>query len=157
MLIALLAAFGWLISFSNYVSADKTPFIKSEEYMKGGYGNVPRQRYLSDPDVIGPVGNFLVPPKSGLSPSRYIFWTPFVYTSVRTHPTILDANTLAVVWVGPAHSLRAMGATVQSCNGSQYITWWSGNEVDNWMAGTQYVVWTFASQFYSSLSLMARP
>jgi len=140
MIYRLLAALLILFSAYQHVGADLPPFVQNKEFINGDYGWDTRQQYVSDPGIPGLVGNYLIPPKQGLSPSKYIFWSPFTYSNLRTHPMILDATSLAVVWSGSDMAYHSMAATVQTCNGTDYITWWSGNQIDNWMAGVLYIV-----------------
>lgn len=129
-----------LLSFSSPVCADYPPFNNNEDAATGFYGNYTRQAYLSDDSVIGGVANIIVPPQQGVSPSRYVGWAPGGPMLPLTHPQLLDANTFATVWSGPVNGEQTMGPTVQSCNGSQYLTWWSGDDVDSFKQGSWYIV-----------------
>ena len=112
------------------VSADYPPFDNSADYKNGSYGTYPRQTYLSDPSVLGPVANILASADHGLSPSKYVMWAPGGPGLPRAHPMMLEAQTGTVVWQGPALGWETMGPTVQTCNGTQYITFWAGAEID---------------------------
>lgn len=128
-----------LLLLLDRAAADVVPFLNSEAYMHGAWGNYTRQRYLSDPHITGPVANFLVPPQPGVSPSKYVMWAPGGPYLPRTRPMMLDATTLATVWQGPVYGFETMGPTVQSCNGTEYITWWSGADIQGYKQGRFYL------------------
>lgn len=143
-----------VLIFSVTVHADLPLFNNDLEYKNATYGAYPRQRYLSNPNVVGPVANIITSPNSALSPSKYVLWAPGGKDLPSAHPMILEAQTGAIVWSGPTYEWEAIGPTVQSCNGSDYITWWSGSGlIDGRKAGmfyiynTQYeMVWNVSSQ-----------
>lgn len=120
--------------------ADITPFFDSEAYDAGLYGNYSRQAYISDDSFVGPVAHLLVPPQNGVSPSRFVGWAPGGPDLPQTHPMLLDAHNFGVVWNGPALGSQTMGPTVQTCNNTQYLTWWSGEEGDDHKQGRYYMV-----------------
>ncbi|KAF4549192.1 Hypothetical protein D9617_23g006070 [Elsinoe fawcettii] len=121
------------------VSADINPFFKSEDYMRGVWGNHTRQRYLSNPFAIGPVANVVSRTVSGRSPSKYILYAPYGPLHPPNSPTIIDADTLAMVWYGPSYGAHTIGPTVQSCKGVDYITFWSGKQLYDRPAGNNYI------------------
>lgn len=53
---------------------------------------------------------------------------------------VLDAFDLSLVYQGPSYDKQTLGGTVQSCNGTKYLTWWSGHERRIHMAGRYYMV-----------------
>ncbi|KAG8628466.1 hypothetical protein KVT40_004339 [Elsinoe batatas] len=118
--------------------ADINPFVKSEEYMKSIWGAHPRQRYLSDSVAIGPVGNIVNRTAQGRSPSRYILYAPYGPLHPPNAPTVLDADTLSMVWYGPIHGKTTVGPTVHTCKGTQYLTFWSGMQLYDRPAGSNY-------------------
>ena len=128
------------------VSADIAPFYDSEAYAAGLYGNYSRQAYISDLSFEGPVAHIMVPPQEGVSPSRFVGWAPGGPPPLpQTHPMLLDAHNFASVWSGPALHYETIGPTVQTCNNTEYLTWWSGVFVDGHKQGLGYVVCLRAS------------
>ena len=112
--------------FTSLVQADYAPFYNDEQYMNSIYGAYPRQRYISAPDIIAPVPNIVKFSETGLSPSKYVMWTPISPKLGPVHPMLLEAKTGTTVWQGPLHDWQGLNPTVQSCNGTDYITWHSG-------------------------------
>ena len=66
-------------------------------------------------------------------------WAPGGPGLPRAHPMMLEAQTGTVVWQGPSLGWETMGPTVQTCNGTEYITFWAGAEIDNRKAGVYHV------------------
>lgn len=102
---------------------DFRPFHNDVEYMQGKWGNYTRQRFLSDDKVLAPVANVMVPAQDGVSPSKHLLWVPHTPILPLVHPVILDTKTLSVVWYGDHHA--KLGAATGTCNGSDYIFYWS--------------------------------
>lgn len=121
------------------VAADHPPYENSEEYLDGAFGAYPRQTFLSN-DAIAPVPNVLTPQHESVSPSRYIPWTPAGVPDAGLRPMLLDATDLSVVWYAPLVGAETLGATVQTCNDTDYITFWTGEGGRNWKAGMYYLV-----------------
>lgn len=136
---ALLAVTGLLSSFCEQALADHPPYNNSIEYLDGAFGPYPRQTFLSH-EAIAPVPNVLVSAQDDLSPSRYILWTPAGVPDAGLRPMILDATDLSVVWYAPLVGAETLGATVQTCNDTEYITFWTGEGGKNWKAGLYYLV-----------------
>ncbi|KAF2152251.1 hypothetical protein K461DRAFT_268232 [Myriangium duriaei CBS 260.36] len=107
------------------VVADMPAFMQDQAVDVGAYGNLLHQSFLSDPSVTGLVANIHVPPQHGASPSRHIGWASQGF-SAGARPMLIDANTFSTVWSGPALSKAVWSPTVQSCNGTDYLTWWGG-------------------------------
>lgn len=135
--------------FPALVTADVKPFNNSVAYAEGKFGNYTRQQFLSDRSAVAPVANVFVEAQPGVSPSKYVVWSPVgpYLPEPDAHPMILDAETLSLVWFGPRHDLVTMGPYVQSCNGTEYITFWSGFNLDSRPAGHFYMVSTSQSAF----------
>lgn len=133
-----------------YASADVAPFSNSEEYQEGAYGNYTIQTYITEPGFQVPVPNVIVPPQDGASPSKYIIWTPVGFgTGMNNNgPMMLNATDLSLVYRAPMYTepkvapwgRESIGATVQTCNGTDYITWWAGKGHWGRKAGRYYVV-----------------
>ncbi|GAM82567.1 hypothetical protein ANO11243_005490 [Dothideomycetidae sp. 11243] len=134
------SALSLLLSLSSPVAADLAPFNNSQAVKEGIYGNYTRQSFLSSGSVIGPVANVIVHPQEGVSPSKYVTWAPGGPMLPSTHPMLIDANNFATIWAGPVLGRQTMGPLVQSCNGSQYLTWWAGDDVDGYKQGRYYMV-----------------
>ncbi|PNS14795.1 hypothetical protein CAC42_2024 [Sphaceloma murrayae] len=134
----------WILALSftlcSHVSADFLPFRNSAEYMIGTYGNYTRQHFLSQPDVIAPVANILVQPSDEVSPSKYIMWAPASVHTPPTHPMMLDANSLSPVWYGPRINPETLHASIQSCNGTDYVAFWSGFGAGGWKQGSYFLL-----------------
>ncbi|GAB7340605.1 hypothetical protein MBLNU457_7013t1 [Dothideomycetes sp. NU457] len=143
-----------LLIITTAVQADFGPFYNDEDYLNRSYGLYPRQRYISAPEITGPVANILKTSDSGLSPSKYVMWAAGGFNLPAVHPMILEANTGTTVWQGPIISHETMGPTVQRCNGSDYLTMWSGNGLfEGRKAGKSYIynknyelVWTISAK-----------
>ena len=139
---SLSAASAFLFSASTLlisVNADILPFNNSLEYMNGSYGAYPRQRYLSNSGIVGPVANVITSADRGQSPSKYVMWSA-EGSFGDVNPMMLEANTGAVVYSAPAYQSHAMGPTVQQCNATNYISWWSGvGQIDSRSAGRYYI------------------
>lgn len=133
-------SFTALSFLSTFVAADTPNFNNSSSYLQGHYGDYPVQSYISNPEIVGPVANVLIPPKDGVSPSGYILWTPVAPHSPHRGPSVLDANTLSLVYQGPVYDKETIGANVQTCNGTDYITWWSGKGLNGRKAGHYMMV-----------------
>ncbi|KAF2226269.1 ASST-domain-containing protein [Elsinoe ampelina] len=140
MLILVLACLLSLSSLPHYVCADFPPFNNSAEYMAGRWGNYTRQHFLSQPDVVAPVANILVQPTDQVSPSKYIMFAPAGRYGPPTHPMMLDTHTLSPVWYGPQINPETLHASIQSCNGTEYIAFWSGFGAGNWKQGSYYLL-----------------
>ncbi|KAF2219227.1 ASST-domain-containing protein, partial [Elsinoe ampelina] len=89
--------------------------------------------------MTGPVANLIVGPANDVSPSKYVLWAASGPEYGFMPPAIIDAATLNMVWSGPIHERSTMGPTVQSCNGTDYITWWSGINAQNHKRGRWYL------------------
>lgn len=136
----LAAAVSALSFLASTVTADIVPFNNDEAYAKGLYGNYSRQTYLSDAEVVGPVANMLIGPHGGVSPSRFIGWAPGGPFLPPAHAMLIDAHSFSTVWQGPAFDRETMGPTVQTCNGTDYLTFWSGAQFDAFKQGNWYIV-----------------
>ncbi|TIA47410.1 hypothetical protein D6C77_10245 [Aureobasidium pullulans] len=132
----------FLSLLSNILPAlsDVPPFLNSEDYQFSRYGPYPRQRFFSDPEVIAPVPNIIVPPQQGISPEKLVSWAPHGDQVPIHGPQLLDAETLSVVYQAPAFDEDNFGISVQSCNGSDYLVWWSGTNIDGRAAGHFYML-----------------
>ncbi|KAF2150228.1 hypothetical protein K461DRAFT_245625, partial [Myriangium duriaei CBS 260.36] len=53
---------------------------------------------------------------------------------------LIDANTFSTVWSGPSLGKQTYGPTVQSCNGSDYLTWWAGEPYFSCFGRGSYLV-----------------
>lgn len=124
------------------VSADILPFLNSKEYQRGRWGTYPAQTYLSDQNVIGPVPNVLVEAKEGVSPDQYITWAPTGWNIPLTGPQLLDAKTLSVIYQAPLFGSDNFGLSVQACNDTDYLVWWSGENINGRAAGQFHIVRT---------------
>lgn len=122
------------------VSSDVPPFIDSEDYQFSKYGAYPKQYFFSDPAIIGPVANVIVPPQEGISPNRLVTWSPHGDEVPAHGPQLLDPDSLSVVYQGPTFAEDNFGITKQSCNGSDYLVWWSGTNIAGRAAGHFYIV-----------------
>lgn len=129
----------WLCS-PALVSADVSPCLSSKDYQKGTYGGYPVQTFFSDLDVVAPVPNVLTSPKDGVSPKKHLVWSPVGPNVDRMAASILDAHDLSLVYQGPTLGYETIGGTVQSCNGTEYLTWWSGEQHASHMMGRYYMV-----------------
>lgn len=117
----------WMIcALPALVSGDVQPFQNSKAVQDGAFGNYTRQSYLSDPNVIGPVANILVPLHPGVSPSKYIGWAPLGPHLPQSIPMLIDAKSFSTVWAGPALDDQTHNPTVHTCNNTRYLTWWAG-------------------------------
>lgn len=133
-------AIALLLCETSLVAADIRPCVSSDDYQNGTYGGYPVQKFFSDPDVIAPVPNILTPPQKGVSPSKHMVWSPVGHKVEKMAARILDAHDLSLVYQGPAYDYETIGGTVQSCNGTDYLTWWSGVQHASHMAGNYYMV-----------------
>lgn len=135
----------WLVTFATWTSflegaaADYSSYNNSHEYMDGAYGPYPRQRFLSS-DAIAPVPNIVVSPHDDVSSSSYVLWTPAGVPDVGARPMILDARDLSLVWYAPMMGPETLGATVQRCNDTDFITVWTRTGEPDWKAGAYYLV-----------------
>lgn len=120
--------------------ADVLPFSNSKEYQDGELGYYPNQTFRSDPHVLAPVANVLVRAKEGLSPNQYITWAPTGPRIPAQGPQLLDADTLSLVYQAPNLNGDNFGISVQSCNNTDYLIYWSGDRMQNRAAGTHHVV-----------------
>ncbi|PSK33437.1 phosphatidylserine decarboxylase [Elsinoe australis] len=132
--------FFYTISFAIAVVADYPPFKNSAEYLNGTLGNYTRQHFLSQPDAIAPVGNILTQATDDVSPSKYMMWTPAGPHGPPAHPMLLDAKTLSLVWYGPRINPETLASTIQTCNDTEYITFWSGFGAGGWKQGSYYLL-----------------
>ncbi|THV68594.1 hypothetical protein D6D28_06557 [Aureobasidium pullulans] len=141
-LVAMFPFVFFLSLLSNILPAlsDVPPFLNSEDYQFSKYGPYPRQRFFSDLEVIAPVPNIIVPPQKGISPEKLISWAPHGDQVPIHGPQLLDAETLSVVYQAPAFDEDNFGISVQSCNGSDYLVWWSGTNIDGRAAGHFYML-----------------
>lgn len=130
----------FFFSLASHAVADYPPFNNSAEYMNGVWGNYSRQHFLSQPNIIAPVGNVITQPTDDVSPSKYIMWTPAGPYVPPTHPMMLDAKTLSPVWYGPRINPETLASTIQTCNNTDYITFWSGFGAGGWKKGSYYLV-----------------
>lgn len=121
-------------------SADILPFINNKQYQNGDWGYYPAQRFISDPDIIGPVPNVLVEAQHGVSENAYITWAPTGPDMVKIGPQLLDAKTLAVVYQAPLLDEDNFGLSVQSFGGSDYLVFWSGFNIDGRSVGQYHIV-----------------
>ena len=140
-----------VLLFSPYsASADVLAFANSQEYQEGAYGKYTIQTYITEPDFNVPVPNVIVSPQDGASSSQYIMWTPVGYARGQNDngPVMLNATDLSLVYQAPEYSepgvaawgRESIGGTVQTCNGTDYITWWGGKGHWGRKAGRYYVV-----------------
>jgi len=149
--VAILPFVRLLFLSSSLASADVLPYYNSQEYQEGAYGNYTSQTYITEPGFVAPVPNVLVAPQSGVvSPSEYILWTPVGSDAGQNGagPLILNATDLSLVYAAPEyHEIKtpprgreAIGATIQTCNGTDYMTWWGGKGYNGYKAGRYYMV-----------------
>lgn len=138
---------GWLVVYAaitlltRQCLADREPFYNDTDYLQRHYGDYPRQKYLSDLDAIGPVPNVIKPSLDSTSAGRYVGWAPAGPHMPQTHPQLVEPYTGTLVWYGPAVTdNNTIGPTVQSCNGSSYITFWAGDHVYDRFVGRYYFV-----------------
>lgn len=115
------------------VLGDVPPFINSSAAEDGIFGNYTRQVFLSDPSVVAPVANILFKDDRELSPSKYVGWAPLGIMLDSPPPMLIDAHSFSTVWSGPVLGQDTYNPTVQTCNGTEYLMWWSGN-----VAGRMY-------------------
>lgn len=130
--------------------ADVPPFYNSQAYQDGAFGNYTLQTYITEPAFEVPVPNIIVPPQDGASPSEYIIWTPVGFGKGMNGngPMILNATDMSLVYRAEEYGLygsqpyrqETIGATVQSCNGTDYLTWWAGRGRYGKKEGRYYVV-----------------
>lgn len=132
-----------LLCFSTLflsVSADIRPFLRDDGYQKGEFGNYPRQYFVSDPSIVAPIPNVIVEPQEGVSPNEYITWAP-TGPGVPLHgPQLLDPKTLSVVYQAPLLGPDNFGLSVQTCNNSDYLVWWTGTSIAGRAAGPHRIV-----------------
>ncbi|TIA19652.1 hypothetical protein D6C80_02830 [Aureobasidium pullulans] len=149
----------FLSLLSNIVPAlsNVPPFLNSEDYQFSKYGPYPRQRFFSDPEVIAPVPNIIVPPQQGISPEKLITWAPHGDQVPIHGPQLLDAETLSVVYQAPAFDEDNFGISVQSCNGSDYLVWWSGTNIDGRAAGHFYMLNSTYHSVFNISSVVYEP
>lgn len=126
-----------LLRLPQLAFADLPSYENNLVYEDGLYGSVPSQTFLSDPSIIAPVANVLTPPKDGVSTSRHIVWTPVGGAVQAPAPMILDATSLALVYKAPEANHRHIGGHIQTCNNTDYLTWWSGDDSQHRMTGRQ--------------------
>ncbi|KAF2222166.1 ASST-domain-containing protein [Elsinoe ampelina] len=130
-----------LFSFASHVLADFPAFQNDTDYAKKKWGNYTRQHFISEPAFWGPpVPNVVVSPQPGVSPSKHVMVTPYGYRLPRSNPMLLNAEDMSVVWYGPRLSWDTLGAAVQECNNTQYITLWSGFGADGWKKGNHFLL-----------------
>lgn len=129
--------FVWVLA-----SADVFPFRNSTEYQNGVMGEYPAQAFVSDPDVLAPVANIIVEAQDGVSPEKYTTWAATGPNIPEQGPQLLAVDTLSVVYQAPLFGLENFGLTVQTCNGTDYLIWWSGQRFENRAAGTWHIVGT---------------
>lgn len=148
--LALLPILRVLIISSTLVTADIPPFYSSQAYQDAAYGNYTLQTYVTEPGFRVPVPNIVVAPQDGVSPSKYIFWTPVGFHEGMNSngPMLLNATDMSLVYRAneyilpdtPGWAQETIGSTVQTCNGSDYLTWWAGKGLWGRKAGRYYVV-----------------
>ncbi|KAF2156462.1 hypothetical protein K461DRAFT_319016 [Myriangium duriaei CBS 260.36] len=136
----LLTSVASILSLSSLITADFPPFHNDQATKEGVWGNYTRQAYISNDDVVGPVANIIVPPQQGVSPSRYVTWAPGGPRLPHARPMLLDANTFSTVYAGPDFGDESMSPTIQSCNGTNYLTWWSGHGKEGYKWGRYYMM-----------------
>ncbi|KAF4552371.1 Hypothetical protein D9617_10g073520 [Elsinoe fawcettii] len=128
-------------AFFSCVIADYPALQNDTDYEDKKWGNYTRQHYITEPSFWGPpVPQVMVPPQPGVSPSRQIMITPFGWRLPRSNPIMLDSTDLSVVWYGPRIAQDTLGAAVQECNNTKFITFWSGYGADGWKKGTHYLL-----------------
>lgn len=133
----------WTLLVCGLVDADVNPFHNNKDARKGKFGSYTRQSYLSDGSFDGPVANVLVN-RGSTSPSKYIGWAPQdpQLPGRLRKPMLIDAHTFATVWAGPEMDELSLAPSIQFCNESNYLTWWSGsfNKENGANNGTFHVV-----------------
>ncbi|KAJ9651615.1 hypothetical protein H2198_009118 [Neophaeococcomyces mojaviensis] len=120
-------------------TADIYPFIDSQEYSSGELGPYPTQTFFSDLDVIAPVANVVVEPNGNVSHERFVTWAAHGDNIVPKGPQLLDAKSLSVVYQGPQLGEDTFGISVQACNGSDYLLWWAGTNIEGRASGNHYI------------------
>lgn len=125
---------------SVLVAAEVHQCYQSDDYQNGKFGAYPVQRFFSDPDIIAPVANVLVGPLAGVSPSKHMVWSPIGPDVEYMSSRVIDAHDFSMVYQGPRFDKETMGGNVQTCNDTQYLTWWTGHERKLHMAGRYYMV-----------------
>ena len=127
---------------ASVVVADIQPYFNDQGYLDQRYGPYPNQTFISDLDVVAPIANILTPPQEGASAARHVLWTPFgpELGEPINAPSILDSQTLSLVYQGPIYDDKPTATSVQTCNGTDYLTWWSGRERGGPRVGNYYMV-----------------
>lgn len=133
----LLCSLVWLPA---HVLADITPFSNSKAYNDGQYGPYPNQTFFSEPNAVAPIANVLTHPQAGLSPSRHLVWSPVGNRIKQSSLRLLDAKDLSLVYQGPVFKHEVIGGDVQRCNGTDYLTFWSGELQGGHMVGNHFMV-----------------
>ncbi|PNS17784.1 hypothetical protein CAC42_3179 [Sphaceloma murrayae] len=127
-------------SVINQVLGDVPPFENDQAYMDGYWGNYSRQHFITEEFWGSPVPNIRTPPQKGVSPSTHMMFTPASPKMPRANPIMLDVNDMSVVWYGPRMNWETLGSTVQECNNTKYITFWSGAGAEGWKEGQYYLL-----------------
>lgn len=126
--------------FVLFVSADVIPFTRSDRYQDGTFGNYPAQAFISDREAVAPVSNVVLEAQKGVSPNRFITWAPAGSAIPLTGPQILDTDNLSLMYQAPVFGSDNFGLSVQTCNDTSYLIWWSGSNIDGRAAGTFHIV-----------------
>lgn len=136
------SALSFLAFFSllAQVLADVPAFHNDQGYKDGYWGNYSRQHFITEEFWGSPVPNILVSPQPGVSPSTHIMFTPASPKMPRANPILLNTDDLSVAWYGPRIGDETLGGTIQECNNTKYITFWTGNGAEGWKEGQYYLV-----------------
>ncbi|TKX22749.1 hypothetical protein C1H76_5066 [Elsinoe australis] len=136
------SALSFLAFFSllAQVLADVPAFHNDQGYKDGYWGNYSRQHFITEEFWGSPVPNILVSPQPGVSPSTHIMFTPASPKMPRANPILLNTDDLSVAWYGPRIGDETLGGTIQECNNTKYITFWTGNGAEGWKEGQYYLL-----------------
>ncbi|KAK5954327.1 hypothetical protein OHC33_004900 [Knufia fluminis] len=128
-----------LLDLLTFSLADIPPFHNNRAYQEGELGPYPRQTFFSDLEILAPVANVIVEEQYGSSSASYVTWAAHA-ENITTVPQLLDAKTLSVVYQGPHYNEDTFGFTVQTCNNTDYLVWWAGDNIDGRAAGNIYIL-----------------
>ncbi|KAF2098297.1 hypothetical protein NA57DRAFT_77086 [Rhizodiscina lignyota] len=117
----------------------QAPYADNPGYEKGAFGPYPNQTFVSNPNVTAPVFNIITPAANGVANADYLFLGPKGDPVKRQRPTIVNATDLSIMWADTGNITgEPLDVRVQSYNGKDYITFFSGSDGGSGYGGGYY-------------------